>query len=134
MFKLSFPQPEMLQPDDLAAVLAAMKRPSTSRVEMRAISESIREHMNPHPAGQKEENVPQLDGVPVPGLQHKYRETVLFFPSEVCPNSPNTSRHIQRSDGDFRANTVTHFALIVSDGRSFRPSALAKLSRHQTGT
>lgn len=85
MFKLSVPQPEMLQPKDLGIILAAMKQPRTSRVEMRAISESIRERMNPHPAGQKEENVPQLDGVPVPGLQHKYRETVLFFPSEVGP-------------------------------------------------
>ena len=26
-------------------------------------------------------NVPQLDGEPLPGLQHKYRETVLFFPA-----------------------------------------------------
>lgn len=83
MFKLSIPQPEMLQQKDLNFVLAAMKQPSKSRVEMRAISESIRELINPHPAGQKEENVPRLDGVPVPGLQHKYRETVLFFPSEV---------------------------------------------------
>lgn len=83
MFKLSIPQPEMLQQKDLNFILAAMKQPNTSRVEMRGISESIRELMNPHPAGQKEEIVPQLDGVPVPGLQHKYRETVLFFPSEV---------------------------------------------------
>jgi KamA family protein len=27
-------------------------------------------------------NVPRLDGQPIPGLQHKYRETVLFFPSQ----------------------------------------------------
>ncbi|MFC1575681.1 KamA family radical SAM protein, partial [Gemmatimonadota bacterium] len=26
-------------------------------------------------------NVPRLDGKPLPGLQHKYRETVLFFPT-----------------------------------------------------
>jgi L-lysine 2,3-aminomutase len=83
MFKLSIPQPEMLQVDDLNLILATMKQPNTSRVEIRAISESIRERMNPHPAGQKEENVPRLDGEPVPGLQHKYRETVLFFPSQV---------------------------------------------------
>lgn len=88
--------------------------------------------MNPHPAGQKEENVPSLDGVPVQGLQHKYRETVLFFPSEVGPNASNNVRHIG-SDRDFRVSTVTHFALTVSDGRSFRPSALTKPSSHQTG-
>ncbi len=38
--------------------------------------------LNPHPAGQMELNVPRLDGEPIPGLQHKYRETVLFFPSQ----------------------------------------------------
>ncbi|GAB7355315.1 hypothetical protein MBLNU459_g5848t2 [Dothideomycetes sp. NU459] len=38
--------------------------------------------MNPHPANQKTENVPRLDGKELPGMQHKYRETVLFFPSE----------------------------------------------------
>src|SRR5690606_21666860 len=37
--------------------------------------------MNPHPAGQVELNVPRLEGVSLPGMQHKYRETVLFFPS-----------------------------------------------------
>ncbi|KAK4574353.1 hypothetical protein LTR86_002115 [Recurvomyces mirabilis] len=82
MFKLSVPQPNMLDRHHLDYILAAMKRPETSRVEMRKISELVRTRMNPHPAGQKEENVPQLDGEPVSGLQHKYRETVLFFPSE----------------------------------------------------
>jgi KamA family protein len=37
--------------------------------------------LNPHPAGQMELNVPRLDGKPLSGMQHKYRETVLFFPS-----------------------------------------------------
>src|SRR5690606_22192877 len=41
----------------------------------------IRLRMNPHPAGQMTHNVPMLDGMPLPGLQHKYRQTVLFFPS-----------------------------------------------------
>jgi hypothetical protein len=83
MFKLSIPQPDMLHTDHLNIIKAAMKHPGTSKVRMRAISESIRLRMNPHPAGQKEENVPWLDGKPILGLQHKYRETVLFFPSEV---------------------------------------------------
>ena len=38
--------------------------------------------LNPHPAGQMEHNVPRLDGQPLNGMQHKYRETVLFFPSQ----------------------------------------------------
>jgi L-lysine 2,3-aminomutase len=88
MFKLSFPQPGMLDPDYLQHIMTAMKRPGASRLEMRAIAEAVRHRMNPHPAGQKEENVPLLDGKPVPGLQHKYRETVLFFPSEVALTCP----------------------------------------------
>ena len=39
--------------------------------------------LNPHPAGQLSHNVPTLDGRPLQGLQHKYRETVLFFQRQV---------------------------------------------------
>ncbi|NIP16707.1 MAG: lysine 2,3-aminomutase, partial [Pseudomonadales bacterium] len=37
--------------------------------------------MNPHPAGQLDLNVPLFDDDPLPGVQHKYRETVLLFPA-----------------------------------------------------
>jgi KamA family protein len=37
--------------------------------------------LNPHPAGQMEYNLPKLGDQPLTGMQHKYRETVLFFPS-----------------------------------------------------
>jgi len=37
--------------------------------------------LNPHPAGQMTLNVPKIDDEPIPGVQHKYRETVLIFPS-----------------------------------------------------
>ena len=37
--------------------------------------------LNPHPASQKY-NVPSVDGILLSGVQHKYRETVLFFPSQ----------------------------------------------------
>jgi KamA family protein len=38
--------------------------------------------LNPHPAGQLLLNAPNLHGRPLPGLQHKYPETVLFFPRQ----------------------------------------------------
>jgi KamA family protein len=38
--------------------------------------------MNPHPAGQLEMNMPVLNGKKLEGVQHKYKETVLFFPSQ----------------------------------------------------
>lgn len=37
---------------------------------------------NPHPGEQKERNVPNLDGEILEGIQHKYKETGLFFPSQ----------------------------------------------------
>jgi KamA family protein len=40
----------------------------------------IRRQLNPHPAGQLT-NVPRLGQIPIPGLQHKYRETCLVFPA-----------------------------------------------------
>ena len=38
--------------------------------------------LNPHPAGQREFNIPSEEDEVFEGLQHKYRETVLFFPSQ----------------------------------------------------
>ncbi len=38
--------------------------------------------LNPNPAGQSY-NVPALDGIRLHGIQHKYRETVLFFLARV---------------------------------------------------
>ncbi|MCU0728131.1 MAG: lysine 2,3-aminomutase [Planctomycetes bacterium] len=81
IYQLSFPQPGMLEPDDLARMrdLLARESPET---EIDAAAHRIRVRLNPHPAGQMEYNVPHLEGVPLPGMQHKYRETVLFFPSQ----------------------------------------------------
>ena len=80
IFQLTFPQPGMLEPEDLARVVAMLRDGASAR-QIRPLADQIRRKLNPHPAGQLEHNVPRLDGVPLPGLQHKYRETVLFFPS-----------------------------------------------------
>ena len=71
----------MVSPDDLNNILNAM-RDNKSRVFLRKEVEKIRTSMNPHPANQKTMNVPRENGKELPGMQHKYRETVLFFPSE----------------------------------------------------
>ena len=52
------------------------------RGDVTAAAREIQLRMNPHPAGQMALNVPQLDGTSLHGMQHKYRETVLFFPSQ----------------------------------------------------
>lgn len=79
IFQLTFPQPGMLEAADLGRI-SALVREGASPQRIRPAADRIRLKLNPHPAGQLEHNVPRLDGVPLPGLQHKYEETVLFFP------------------------------------------------------
>ncbi len=81
IFQLVFPQPGMLEPDDLARMKTLVAREAPKH-EIDALARRIRARMNPHPAGQKTLNVPMLDGEALPGLQHKYAETVLFFPRQ----------------------------------------------------
>jgi KamA family protein len=79
MFQLTFPQPDMLGPDHRWRMSAALRRGGAAHI--RAVAEQIRLELNPHPAGQLTHNVPTLDDERVPGLQHKYAETCLVFPS-----------------------------------------------------
>jgi len=78
MFRLMFPQEGMLTGAQVAAVARAK---AEGREPLRAVVRDIRESLNPHPAGQQTDNRAWLDGEPVDGIQHKYAETVLFFPS-----------------------------------------------------
>jgi len=79
MFRLTFPQPEMLPSADRLRV-ARLLAESASRSRLNEVVRAVRGRLNPHPAGQRERNVPTVEGLAVPGIQHKYRETVLFFP------------------------------------------------------
>ncbi len=80
MFVLNFPQREMLRPEHYECMRAALEFGENSP-EAAAAAHEIRLALNPHPAGQLEHNVPEIYGQKLPGMQHKYRETVLFFPS-----------------------------------------------------
>ncbi|MFO7602745.1 MAG: lysine 2,3-aminomutase [Gammaproteobacteria bacterium] len=84
MFQLTFPQQGMLRPEDFARMAAALR--SEDAQQIKQVAHSIRAGLNPHPAGQQLLNVPRLDGEALDGIQHKYRETLLFFPSQgqVC--------------------------------------------------
>ncbi|GGD62985.1 KamA family radical SAM protein [Lacimicrobium alkaliphilum] len=81
LFQLTFPQRGMLD-DDSYARMASLLRTDPTSEQVMALAEDIRARLNPHPAGQTDHNVPQLDGERVEGMQHKYRETVLFFPAQ----------------------------------------------------
>ena len=82
MFVLTFPQKEMLKPKHFNKMANAIKN-NLDKKELQKIANTIRFQLNPHPAGQMEHNVPKLkDGTKLHGMQHKYKETVLFFPSQ----------------------------------------------------
>jgi KamA family protein len=82
MFQLTFPQPGMLSAANFRRIADLLGRNADKDELDRAVQE-IRAELNPHPSGQLELNIPKLaNGEAVNGLQHKYRETVLFFPSQ----------------------------------------------------
>jgi KamA family protein len=81
IFRLVFPQPAMLPPADVNRI-ACLLTSQTSEAEIRAAVHEIRMRLNPHPAGQLRLNVPDLGEEPLPGVQHKYPETVLVFPQQ----------------------------------------------------
>jgi len=81
VFQLTFPQPGMLLPDQFER-MAALMRIEPERKVIQQLASEIRAELNPHPAGQQEMNVPMLNEERLAGVQHKYKETVLFFPSQ----------------------------------------------------
>ncbi|MCB0569837.1 MAG: hypothetical protein KDC66_08755, partial [Phaeodactylibacter sp.] len=81
IYTLTFPQKDMLLPEHFDEMAAAI-RSGAGKPEIKLIANKIRLELNPHPAGQLSWNVPSLEGVKLTGVQHKYRETMLFFPSQ----------------------------------------------------
>lgn len=85
IYRIFFPQREMLSETDFRRVADLLLR-DAPKAELRAAVSEIRARLNPHPSGQREQNVPEFDGSPLAGVQHKYDETVLVFPpaGQVC--------------------------------------------------
>jgi KamA family protein len=81
MYRLVFPQADMLPAGDVAT-LSHLIGTEASPAAIKAAAHEVRMRLNPHPAGQLLLNAPSLNGRPLPGLQHKYPETVLFFPRQ----------------------------------------------------
>lgn len=81
IFRLTFPQAGMLKPKHFNTIAALIRQGANQR-HIQEISDTIRLELNPHPAGQMELNRPLLNDAVLDGMQHKYRETVLFFPSQ----------------------------------------------------
>lgn len=82
IFVLTFPQKEMLLPTHYEQMASTLKSGADKKA-IQELANEIRLQLNPHPAGQLELNVPTLkDGTKLYGMQHKYNETCLFFPSQ----------------------------------------------------
>ena len=79
IFQLVFPQPGMLRPEHHE--LARRLRDDAAPAQRAKGIAGIRAALNPHPSGQRELNVPSVSEGPLPGLQHKYAQTVLYFPA-----------------------------------------------------
>jgi KamA family protein len=80
IYILNFPNKEMLTKSQYNRLLKVLND-SGSNGAVNQVIYDIRMEMNPHPA-QQMTNVPTLNGEELKGLQHKYKDIVLFFPSQ----------------------------------------------------
>ncbi|SMC09699.1 KamA family radical SAM protein [Nitratiruptor tergarcus] len=79
IFRLVFPHKDMLLTQDFERLKTLYKKGDIEALN-KAIYD-IRMRMNPHPADQKS-NVPTINDKELTGSQHKYKETILFFPKQ----------------------------------------------------
>lgn len=80
IYRLNFPVKEMLTESDYDIILAAQK--NLAPEELKKVIRELRLKLNPHPAGQLEMNIPYLNDLKLNGYQHKYQNTILFFPAQ----------------------------------------------------
>lgn len=78
MYTLNFPRRELLKAAHWGRLAKAVEK-DLPEPDIKTIARSIQDELNPDPSSQSA-NVPLLNGHRVSGAQHKYRETVLFFP------------------------------------------------------
>ncbi|TDD84060.1 lysine 2,3-aminomutase [Actinomadura darangshiensis] len=81
IYRLVFPQEDMLPAKDVAHLADLLSR-EAPKAEVEAAAHDVRMKLNPHPAGQMELNIPSFGDGKIPGMQHKYDETVLYFPKQ----------------------------------------------------
>ncbi len=80
IYQLTFPQAGMLEHRDFLRMQDLIASGSDDEQVARG-ARAVQVKLNPHPAGQLDLNVPIVNGEMLQGCQHKYRETVLFFPA-----------------------------------------------------
>ncbi len=80
IFLLNFSQAAMLAPEHFSTISDFLNG-HLNGTTLDKIVEDIRWQLNPHPGKQIESNIPVMSGEELSGMQHKYKETILFFPS-----------------------------------------------------
>ncbi|MDG5799501.1 lysine 2,3-aminomutase [Marinilabiliaceae bacterium ANBcel2] len=80
IFVLNFPQKGMLKAEHYEK-MARLLDEGADAATIKEEANKIRHQLNPHPAGQSS-NVPEINGQKLKGAQHKYDETMLFFPTQ----------------------------------------------------
>jgi KamA family protein len=81
IFQLTFMQKDMISGDQFSRMADTLIKYGDDVNKIKEAASEIRMELNPHPSAQMTLNVPKLNEHPVPGIQHKYKETVLIFPS-----------------------------------------------------
>ncbi len=80
IFRLNFPHKEMLVTEDFEQLKYI--RANGTDEEIKEVIYNIRMKLNPHPAGQVDLNSAYINDDKLEGIQHKYKDILLFFPSQ----------------------------------------------------
>lgn len=106
LFRLTFPLADMLTPDDTAQLRRLIENGAEEAID--DLVDQIRAKMNPHSSDQVL-NTPIFGEARLEGVQHKYPETVLFFPKQgqtchsYCSFCFRWPQFVQRTDYKFAA-------------------------------
>lgn len=120
IYRLTFPQKGMLKTADYKKI-ESLKTQNVPQDILQAAVDKIREKLNPHPAGQKDLNVPFHDNKRLKGVQHKYGQTVLFFPSQgqtchaYCTFCFRWPQFVSLKDGKFAMKEIQELVAYVRD-------------------
>ncbi|MFC3519483.1 KamA family radical SAM protein [Streptomonospora nanhaiensis] len=121
IYRLVFPQADMLPQTDVARI-ADLLRAGAPAGEVNRAANEIRARLNPHPAGQMDLNVPTIDRRdPLEGMQHKYHETVLFFPKQgqtchaYCTYCFRWAQFVGDADLKFASGEVDHLVAYLKE-------------------
>ncbi|MCD0468050.1 KamA family radical SAM protein [Flavobacterium sp. ENC] len=80
IFRLNFPHKGMLLTEDFEQLKHI--RANGTDEEIKEVIYNIRMKLNPHPAGQVDLNSAYINDDKLEGIQHKYKDILLFFPSQ----------------------------------------------------